>query len=287
MSALCLPALFAALPMQVDGRHLQSANSLVQIAMQGSQFVGPALAGLIIEAMGIERSYGVLALVFGLSALLIGIAPGRVAGPSREANRGTARGGLGECVALFRRERRLLGLALLTMLANVGLAGPLQLALPALAHGSLRTGADGLGLLLTTFGAGTLTGSLVAGGLSQRTNRMRIALATGAVSGVSWAVLAASNSLAFTVVILVITGACLGVLSVLFITEVQSLTPGHLRGRVMSIQLVASTGLQPLAFLLASWCIDRAGLAPVFLTGGTLVAVTCGLALMLYWKLRT
>jgi len=283
MSALCLPALFAALPMHVDGPHLQSANSLAQIAMQGSQFVGPALAGVAIEAMGIDQSYGVLTLVFGLSALLIGFAPRPAAAAGAAANRGSTPGGLGECVALFRRERRLLGLALLTMLTNFGLGGPLQVALPALAHGSLRIGVDGLGLLLTMFGAGTLTGSLAAGGMSQRTNRMRIALAAGMISGISWAALATTSSLAITLVILIVTGACLGVLNVLFLTQVQSLTPGHLLGRVMGIQLVGSMGLQPISFLLASWSIDHVGLAPVFLAGGTLVAVTC-LALMPSWK---
>jgi MFS transporter, DHA3 family, macrolide efflux protein len=283
ISGLCLPAFFAILPMLVEDSRLQSANSLTQITMQASQFVGPALGGIVIHAVGIERSYAVMAAVFATAAALISLVRGR--DQARDTGRREARVStrLEECLSLFRRDRRLLGLVLLTMLTNLGLAGPLQVALPSLAHGSLRTGVDGLGWLLSAFGAGTLAGSLVAGSLNQLVNRMHIALAAGAVAGINWAVLGANTSLVIAFAMLAIVGVCLGVLNVLFITQVQSLTPAHLVGRVMGIQLFGSVGLQPISFLLAGWAIDRIGPLAIFLVGGLLITFTC-LALMPSWK---
>ena len=283
LSALCLPAFFAMLPMLVDKERLQSANSLAQITMQVSQFVGPALGGIVITAVGIGRSYEVMALVFATSALLIYCVRTPPISVEQVAIRARASGGMAECIALFRTERQLLSLVLLTMLANLALAGPLQVVLPALVHDSFRTGVNGLGMVLSAFGAGTLAGSLVAGGLSQLANRMRIALAAGATAGVTWALLGAAGSPSTAVAMLAIIGICLGVLNVLFITQVQSLTPEHLLGRVMGVQLFGSMGLQPISVLVAGWTIDGFGVAPVFLAGGLLMAVVC-VALVPSWK---
>jgi MFS family permease len=152
-----------------------------------------------------------------------------------------------------------------------------------MAHDTFRTSVDGLGLLLTAFGAGTLAGALTAGSLDQRTTRMRVALTAGAAAGIGWAVLGATSSLAFAVTVLIVVGGGLGVLNVLFFTQVQALAPPRLLGRVMGVQLLGSMGLQPVAFLVAGWAVDRVGIPPVFLAGGALVAGTC-LAMLPSWR---
>jgi len=72
--------------------------------------------------------------------------------------------------------------------------------------------------------------------------------------------------------VLAAAGLCAGLLNVLVVSLLLELSPQRLLGRVMSLLLLGSTGLQPFSFLLSGYVIDAAGVTALFLAGGTVAA---------------
>ena len=84
-----------------------------------------------------------------------------------------------------------------------------------------------------------------------------------------------TRSLFFSLAALVAVGACNIAANNLANTLVQTLTPDHLRGRVMSLYMLAFFGLMPVGALLAGTVASLVGVREAVALGasGTLVCV--------------
>jgi predicted MFS family arabinose efflux permease len=135
-----------------------------------------------------------------------------------------------------------------TLLMELGFIGPMNVGLAILSkeHG---WGAHGIGLMLTGFGLGAVTGAML-------TNRLRIRRHVGSWIAVSAALVGASlfgNALATDLPAAVAAAALVGVFSgpsnILGTVLIQTETPDALRGRVNSFQTLLGLGTAPLAML--------------------------------------
>lgn len=275
-SAVYLPASFAILPAVVDRSLLQAANAFAQMTNQASLFVGPGLAGALVGRMGVGAAYAVMAGAFALSGALVSILrlhPTLKGGCS--ARKATPLEDLREGLAALKTRPLLLVLILLSGMINLGIMGPLQVGLPALTRGTLQAGAKELGLLLSSFGFGSLLGSFLAGAFGRTVRRAWVAMVFGAILGMLWTGVGLADNFYVAAAVLTTAGFCAGVLNVIFITLLQTLTPTHVLGRIVSLQLMGSTGLQPVSFVLSGWATEVVGLRVLFFVGGGLVTAAC------------
>jgi MFS family permease len=253
------------------------------IALNSAQFnlgriLGPAAAGLLIGLAGESPAFWVnaisfVAVIVALSAIRT---PGQAAIVRAEAGLWS---NLADGIRFVRGQRILLALLALAAAPAV-LLMPYLALLPLFAQ-ELGIGAAGLGLLTAAIGVGALCGALGVAFLRQGGTRGRTLLAGLVAMAVSLAVFA----MAHDVVVACLALAAMGAAQVAYYTStntlVQLLSPGRLRGRILSIYVLTSIGLTPLGNLAAGLLAQAAGAPLTLVAGGVLTMVA--LAAVLAW----
>ena len=221
------PARRAALPMIVGERDMTSAIVLQTSVLQLTLVAGPALAGVLIAALGLGAVYGfdVATFVVALAAVLL--LPVLV-----PAGGGTPMG-LRSMTEGFRhlREERLLS-ATYRLDLNAMIFGMPRAVFPALAVHLYGGGAGVVGLLYAAPGAGSLAGSIFTGWCGHVRHQGRAIVICVVVWGATIGVFGIVPILWVGLVLLGLAG-CADVISAVFRQAVQQRTvPEQLQGRL-------------------------------------------------------
>jgi len=240
-SAFYAPASLALIGDLVPRSDLEAAVALNSMTFNLARAVGPALAAVSVERLGIPASFAINAGSYLL--LAVGVLVVRSA-PRRRASRAETR--LRESIRLVREQPRLL--AFLLIVAAVGFASdPINTEAPAFAHafGKPDTWA---GAIIGVFGAGAVTAAfLLAGRVAGTGRRMLVTLALlgGGVVGFSL-----SPWLPLAFVFLAFAGFGYLASNTSATSRLQLEVADFQRGRIMALWSVAFLGLRPLASLL-------------------------------------
>ena len=289
--AFFYPASSAILPQLVEKRHLAAGNSLVQGMAQISIFLGPVLAGLVISAFsrqaivvngetvpdlqGIALAFGVDALTFLVSVVTLWLIHVRAAtGKSDEDSSGM----IAEIRAGIRfvwSDHTLRMLMLFIAGINFLFGAPFIVGVPVLADTRFIEGAVAYGSILSGLGGGMLLGTILAGVLRRPPQSIFGSMVIVLIStlGLGLIAIGLSSSLAFAVIFAGLIGLANGYVNILAFTWMQANTPENMMGRVMSLIMFASVGLNPIAMALAGVLV-KVGIIPLF--------VGCGVALTLF-----
>jgi MFS family permease len=255
-----------ALTFQMVGREeLPNAVALNASIFNASRIVGPAIAGVIIAAVGVAWCFAINAVSF--LAVLTALLVMRVAElyPLDRKERPTIFRGIRDGLVYVRRSRVVwLILVMTTVLSTVGFN--FHVLVPVLAAETLQAGPEVFGILSASFGVGALAGALLTAGFGRASWK---ALLLGSF-GFGVAVLALAPMRAVLPAALLLLGA--GVAFTLWSSNAQSIlqltSPDHLRGRVLSIYLFAFAGLAPVGGLFAGWVAELGGTTAAFTVAG-------------------
>jgi MFS family permease len=248
----------------VGPAELQNAVALNSGLFNASRVVGPAIAGLLIAAVGtglcfVVNAFSFLAVLLSLYLLR----PEELTPVARQETRVVA--GIREGVewALHARLVRTV-LAVVTVVSTVGFN--FHVLVPLLASETLEVGAETFGILSSAFGLGALAGALATASLREASPK---AFVGGAV-GFSLAMLALAPVDSVPLALALLFG--LGVSFSLFTSSasalVQLAAPDHLRGRVVSLFLFAFAGLAPIGGLVAGFLAEQGGTPLAFGVAG-------------------
>jgi MFS family permease len=127
--------------------------------------------------------------------------------------------------------------------------------------------------MMSISGAGAVVGALVVAWLGRFRHMGLTLLLVQIVFGVLIAAFALSQTFWWSCVLLFLAGGCL--ISVFSMTAslVQLLVPDHLRGRVMSIYMVAFRGGMPLGSLASGYAASLTSTSNVLAVNGALVSL--------------
>jgi hypothetical protein len=281
--AFFYPAQSSMPPLLVRNDQLQAANSLIHGTMMLSMLAGPALAGLLIALLGdghsasssmqgIAAALGLDALTFLVSLitlLRIEMEPA-VSSETGENILESIRSGLHFVWNDVPLRAFFFVVAAVTFFFN----GPFNIGVPILADRRFPEGAVAYGVILSTWGAGSLIGMALAGMLPRPNPKSMGAVLLGLISlmGIGLALLGLSRSMVFAAGIGLILGALNGYINIFFTTWVQSRAPKAFLGRLMSLLMFASTGLFPLSMAL-SGAVSRADVTLLLTVSGAIVAL--------------
>ena len=280
------PARMAIIPSMVPRSHLMNAVTLNTLTHQGSLLLGPALAGVFIDLIGLDHTYFLSAALFApaIIAVLLIRTPGKPAGARRKVSLRTAVEG----VQFIWVQRIVLSLLLLDF--GTILVGFYQPLLPIFARDVFRVSASGLGLLYSAPAIGLLLGStslLLAGDIKRKGALAVVAalLFAGNLGflGISpwfWLGLVAIGALGFTDAISVAMRR----------TVVQLLAPDAMRGRASSLITVFAQSANALGALIAGTAAAFLGAPNAVLLGSVLcVTIIIGIsrALPELWRYRS
>jgi predicted MFS family arabinose efflux permease len=165
-------------------------------------------------------------------------------------------------------------LVILTFLAFAGtfLGMPIVTFLPVVARSIFSMDASGYAWMMTTYGLGSVTGALLVAATVHAANKGRVALALQLAFAFLMIGFAFSRSLPLSLAIAFFAGACIvGVIS-LYSSLVQLTSSDAMRGRVMSIFMLAFRGGMPLGNLIAGYVAQRWSISIALGVNGAILA---------------
>ena len=271
------PAYQALIPSLVDKKDLPNAVALNSIQFNVARVLGPLVFYATIAAFmtwGFTDPQG-MAACFVLNALSFLVVIGTLMSlnvkhiPITTATKGMRdelRTGLtyvrdhGSLVALIilAATTTFLGFAVLTFL-------------PLFTKDVFHAGADTYARLLAFSGAGSVAGALVVAWLGKFKRMGVTALLMQAIYGLLIVAFAASHVMWLSELLLFLTGAALMMMFSTVTSLIQLIAPNEMRGRVVSIYMVAFRGGMPLGSLVSGYFATYIGAPAVITVNGVLL----------------
>lgn len=258
------PARQALIPALVGPDRMVNAALATRIAQQGSELVGPAMGTAVLTAAGPGWAFALCAgyyAVGGATLLHVRRHATRAPGGPRVPVRSQVSEGVG-----YIRRTRPIGLLLGWMACHCSLTMATFGILPTIAAVNFQGSAGAYGLLLTTFGAGSVLGPVWLMSVRRQPGPGWVLFATGVLSGAPLVALGLTHTEWLGMVMAALAGMGQAVFMSLIYASAMRCSLDLMRGRVSSVQLSLATGVMGMASL--GW----GALVPVLAVGLVLAA---------------
>jgi predicted MFS family arabinose efflux permease len=264
------PAYISLLPLLVRREDVPNAIAMNSMQFNLARVIGPILAGIALAAWGAAVCF----LVNGLSffAVIVALLLIRTPRVRTDAEQG---GILDEMKDGFRFVAHRPKLMTLTFLAFAGtfLGMPIVTFLPVVAKQIFGLQAGGYAWMMTTYGLGSVTGALVVAATAHAAKKGTVALKLQLAFAALLVAFAFSRSLPLSLFIAFCSGICIVGVIALYSSLVQLTVSDQMRGRVMSIFMLAFRGGMPLGNLIAGYVAHRWSITATLAVNGTILAI--------------
>jgi MFS family permease len=261
------PAYQSLIPSLIDKQHLPNAIALNSIQFNLARVIGPLLAGAALAAFGMVACFGLNGVSFlAVIAAILSLHIRHVAAPATTRMREELRSGF----SYVRREPGLIGLIVLAF-ATTFLGTPILTFLPLFAQNVFGGDVRQYTQLMAFAGAGAVTGALVVAWLGKFRHMGRTVLVLQVAFGALVVLFALTRVLLVNELLLFAGGACMVMVFAMLSSLVQLNAPNEMRGRVMSIYMVAFRGGMPLGSLAAGWAASLTSAPAVLTVNGVLL----------------
>ena len=257
----------------VDERHLLNATGLHTMSQNANRTLLPLVAGVLFARAGAEWAYVLIVALYVVGLGLLFLTPVRGAGASRGRRRS------GSPLEGFRYVWQAPPIRTLILAGFVitVFGQPFQHLLP-LAQDLLQIEADGVGLLVTFFGLGSLLGSTTAASLGDFQRKGLLLIGFFTLFGAGVVGFAASNWYLLSLLLMLPIGIGHSGRTVVHLAALQTYSENEMRGRVQAVNAMMG-GLIPLAVL------GITGLAELF--GGRIALASAGSVILAYGAWET
>ncbi len=287
VNAIDMPARQAFTPEMVGKEDLPNAIALNSSVFNAARVMGPAVAGLLVAAVGEAFAFGLNGISY--LAVLAGLMMMRV--PPFE-HQPTGRAPLVDLMEGLRYVARdPLKRVLLSALVVQSIFGTLHITLmPVFAKNVfvvegwrfLEDGEARLGILMASFGFGALVGSILIAAMGDRVPAGKRITMGILIFPISFILFSFAPSFWVALPLLAIGGWSLITFLATSNTLLQTTTPDELRGRVMSLYTMTLVGLMPFGHLLAGFLADRFNSAPMAVRLAQCVVLLTALAMTVF-----
>ena len=271
------PAYQSLVPSLVERKDLPNAIALNSIQFNLARVFGPLLAGVTLAAFGTALCFalnGVSFLVVILALLSLSVT--HIAPADRRPILHELAGGL----AYVRSQPAIIALTVLAFLTTF-LGLPLLTFLPIFAREIFHGDVERYSQMMAFSGMGAVVGALIVAWLGRFQHMGRTLLLVQLAFGLLVAAFALSRTVWLSNLLLFLDGAALIVVFSLTASLVQLIVPDHLRGRVVSIYMVAFRGGMPLGSLWGGYAASLTSAPYVLAVNGGLITIVA-----LYFLIR-
>ena len=285
-SAFDAPARQSFVSEMVGQDDLTNAVGLNSAAFNAARILGPALAGLMIGALGGgAKATGWVILINAASygAVIWQLQRMNVALLQSPELRGREPGALREGVRYVRSQPKLI--LILIMVFFAGTFGMnFQITSALMATEVFGKGAGEYGILGSAMAVGSLTGALLAA------RRVRIRLRLLVVAAFAFGVAEIIAGLLPTYVAFAVFCPVIGFCTLTLLNSanatIQLETPPEIRGRVMALYMTIVMGGTPIGSPIIGWIGETFGARWTFVVGGVLTMIGVLVALIVYSRLQ-
>jgi MFS family permease len=270
------PTRLAFVPEMVGRELVANAVALNSTLFNAARIVGPALGGITIATVGIGGTFYLNAASFiPVIIALMMMRPAEFF--SVEKGEGRLFEQLREGISFAYRTPEVL--LILLVMGFIGTFGyNFSTALPLLAKFVLHIGSVGFGVMTAVLGIGSLLAALAIA-YTRRAGERQILLGAGVFS-LLLILVGLSRWFALTLPLLVLLGFAAIIFSASANTRLQLLSPGRLRGRVMSLYILLFAGTTPVGAFLLGNTADRIGVQPAIVLFGAISTLGVGLSVL-------
>ena len=266
------PAYQALIPSLVQKTDLPNAIALNSIQFNLARVFGPLLAGATLAAWGSAACFGLNGLSFLVVIVaLLSLTIKHVKPANPKPMLQELKGGL----RYARGQPAIIALTVLAALTTF-LGLPLLTFLPVFARDVFHGDVNRFTHMMAFSGAGAVCGALITAWLGRFRHMGLSVLITQSVFGALVTIFALSRIAWLSDILLFGTGATLLMTFSMTASLVQLLVPDNLRGRVMSIYMVAFRGGMPLGSLAAGYAASRSSAPLVLAINGVLILAVAG-----------
>lgn len=277
VNAIDTPSRQAFVSEMVPKEDLVQAISLNSAVFNAGRLVGPAVAGVVLAAIGPAWCFLVNGLsFFAVIIQLLRMDESKLFQSAVRRGKNSIREGISYAIhhAVIMRTILIIGfVSTFAMNFNVWM--------PLLAKDTFDIGAGGFGLLMSLLGLGSLSGALFLAFIGRRRPSSTIIALTGAALAISILLLglvgALSAPLILAMLILPISGFAMTFTGSMGNSTVQMEAPDHMRGRVMAFYFMVFNAGMPLGALFAGATAHAFGAPGSMIIGAVLALVATGI----------
>jgi MFS family permease len=252
----------AIVPNTVPKTAIPTALATDSALYNAARFIGPALAGLLIELSHVGYTFAANSV--GCMFYLVGLFMMRLELPDRKGHaHANMLGDIKEGLAYVRGHPGIGPLFLLMAVGAVWIR-PLQDLLPGFADQVFQAGPAGLGLLTAAMGVGATAAAAMVAAYARTTGLTLAVLLAFLVNVLATLLFAATGYLWLAMVFGVAWGATLTMMSTGTQALVQSAVDNSIRARVMSLYTMIYRGAPFVGAMVIGWAADRIGLQLAF-----------------------
>ncbi|MFI9000802.1 MFS transporter [Streptomyces sp. NPDC053541] len=245
--AFFFPAQESILPSLLPAEQIPRGNALVGFGEQGARFLGPLLGASLVALVGTPAAILLNSGTFFVAAWTVLAAPRRAPDGEESKPLSVIGSEIVDGLRHVRRSREARTVLMIIGAAALSYSGLFAVGLPALAK-SFPQNATALGLLLSAWGLGQLTGTLAAvfTGLPRRWGLLVIGMTLA--EGVAFVLLGVLPNVWLAAAVLALLGVGVAYSSdVALPAFIQTRTPPEVLGRINSVMYLPRVVLEPLS----------------------------------------
>lgn len=263
------PAYQALVPTLVPREDVPNAVSLQSTQFNLARVVGPVLAGLAYTAFGPTACFTLNGLSFFVVIGALLVIPSRFV---RRTDHPPVLESLIEGLRFVQRNRAMNAFVALACAGSL-LAFPLVTFIPVFAKTIFLIGPGGYSRMLAVFGVGGVLGAVTIASFGNFRRKGVTAIAAQMTFAALMIAFATSRTLSLSYVLLFFCGGALVAVFSIFLSVVQLLVTDQMRGRVMSVYMLAFRGAMPLGNLIAASAAARFSVTAVLVANGILLLI--------------
>jgi len=285
-SAMDQPTRQAFVSEMVGKEAILNAVSMNSAVFNTGRVIGPALAGVVLVAVGPALCFAINAISYiAVVAMLLRMK----VKPVITRIRGSALTGLREGLDYVRSTP-----AVMVPILLIGLVGVFGMNfnvwVPLLAKEDFGAGAGTYGALMSSMGIGSLTGALslaIFGKAPSHKRMLGFAIGLGVAELLLGFIASIPGPVVVGMISLAMAGFCLSNTSAMANTIVQTTAPDALRGRVMAVYMTLSSGSVPVGAFIAGTIASRWSAAVAVGSGGLIAALVAVIIALWHKHMQT
>lgn len=259
---------------EAAGIPLERGTGLAGTIERLSSTVGPALAGLLVAALGGAYALAITAVLFGLGALIIAMAVPYRRRPASDDAEQSYLSRLRSGAEFLRGERLLRSIAGMVAVTNLLDAAWMSVLVPVWAHDSGH-GPEVIGLILGIMSGCSAAASLVAAAIAHRLPRRLVYVVGFLLGGAPRFVVLALDAPFWVIIgVFAVSGFASGFLNPIIGAIQYERTPRDMYGRVRTLVIAMAWSGIPFGGIVGGGLVALAGVSPALLICGALYFVT-------------
>lgn len=261
----------ASIPALVGRSQIGRANSIFEALYSLGFIVGPAIAGVLAATIGPGPALAIDAASFGVSALGLALVRTDLRAPV-DRDRPPILSAIREGIDYILASPVLRTIILLWSTVSI-LIAPLVTALAVRVTRDLGEPSSTLGVMLATYGVGTVVGSLISARIINHVRPGIVMLIGNITLGSALVLVALESTIPILFATALVAGVAQSMTLVTYITLRTAYSPDEFLGRIGSTARTVSLGLQPIGLIVGGALIDLIGGSTTMALMGAAIAL--------------